>query len=151
MLISKFNQSYMRHIISGSWAAKWSDPALFFLRVTTGLVFVMHGWQKWQGGVDQTAGFLASLQFPAPDMFAVLLIGVEIIGGAGLILGAFTRLAAKLTAIVAVIALLTVHVSKGFFIAEGGYEFILLILAACVSLLVLGGGKWSLDHTVLKI
>ena len=141
----------MRHLITGSWAAKWTDLALFFLRVTTGLVFFMHGWQKWQGGVDQTAGFLTMLQFPAPDIFAVLLIGAETIGGLALILGAFTRLAAKITGIVAVVALLTVHVSNGFFLAGNGYEFILLILASCVALLVLGGGKWSLDHKVLNL
>lgn len=141
----------MQHIILGSWAAKWTDLALLFLRVTTGLVFFMHGWQKWQGGVDQTSAFLASLQFPAPELLAPLLIAVEIIGGAALVLGVYTRLAAKLTGIVAIVALLTVHVSKGFFIATGGYEFVLLILAACVVLLVFGGGTWSLDHKVLKV
>src|SRR3989344_3389428 len=123
----------MRHIISGEWAAQWQDLAPFFLRVTTGLVFFMHGWQKWEGGLGQTAAFLASLQFPAPEVFAALLIGTEVIGGAALILGVFTRLAAKLTGIIAIVALLTVHASKGFFISAGGYEFILLILAACMT------------------
>ena len=141
----------MRHIIASEWAVKWRDEALLFLRVATGLVFFMHGWQKWEGGLAQTAGFLASLQFPAPDVFAVLLIGVEVVGGAALILGALTRLAAKLTGIVAVVALLTVHVSKGFFISDGGYEFILLILAACVAILVLGPGSWSADKKFLKM
>jgi len=141
----------MKRIISGSWATKWDDFALLFLRVATGLVFFMHGWQKYQGGIDGTSAFLASLQFPIPDIFAVLLIAIEVIGGAALILGAFTRLAAKLTGIVAIVALLVVHVDKGFFISAGGYEFILLILAACVALLVLGGGKWSADHRFLKI
>jgi putative oxidoreductase len=141
----------MRHLISGSWAVKWSDPALLFLRVATGLVFFMHGWQKWEGGVDQTAAFLMGLQFPAPDLFAMLLIAAEVLGGAALILGAFTRLAAKISAIVAAVALLTVHVDNGFFLSNGGYEFILLILAACVALVVHGGGKWSLDAKVIKM
>ena len=141
----------MRHIIASEWAVKWRDEALLFLRVATGLVFFMHGWQKWEGGLAQTAGFLASLQFPAPDAFAVLLIGVEVVGGAALILGALTRLAAKLTGIVAVVALLTVHVSKGFFISDGGYEFILLLLAACAAIMVLGPGAWSADKKFLKM
>ncbi|PIR84226.1 hypothetical protein COU18_00545 [Candidatus Kaiserbacteria bacterium CG10_big_fil_rev_8_21_14_0_10_51_14] len=141
----------MRHIISGEWAKKWHDPALLFLRITTGLVFFMHGWQKWEGGIAQTAGFLASLQFPIPDLFAILLIGVEVIGGAALILGVFTRLAAKLAGIVALVALFTVHASKGFFISNGGYEFILLLLAACVAILVLGPGAWSVDRKFLKM
>ena len=141
----------MRHIIASEWAVKWRDEALLFLRVATGLVFFMHGWQKWEGGLAQTAGFLASLQFPAPDVFAVLLIGIEVIGGVALILGAFTRLAAKLTAVVAVVALLTVHVSNGFFISNNGFEFILLILATCVAILVLGPGAWSADKKFLKM
>ncbi len=141
----------MRHIITGSWAAKWSDPALFFLRVATGLVFFMHGWQKWEGGIASTSSFLNTLQFPAPDTLAIVLIAAEVIGGAALLLGAYTRLAAKVTAIVAIVALLTVHIGKGYFISGGGFEFILLILAACIALLVFGGGRWSLDHKVLKI
>ena len=141
----------MRHIITGAWAQRHSDAALLFLRVTTGLVFFMHGWQKWEGGVAQTSAFLTSLQFPAPDLFAMLLIAIEVIGGLALMLGAYTRLAAKLTAIVAVVALLVVHVDQGFFISEGGFEFILLILAASFALLVLGPGKWSADRMFLKM
>lgn len=140
----------MRHIISGSWAAKWDNLALLVLRVATGLVFFMHGWQKMELGVGQVSSFLGSIQFPAPDAFAVLLIAAEIIGGIALILGAFTRLAAKITGIVALVALLVVHVDKGFFITTGGYEFVLLLLAACVAVLVMGPGKWSLDHKLIK-
>ncbi len=141
----------MRNIITGEWAAKHSDVALLFLRVTTGLVFFMHGWQKWEGGLAGVTAFLTSLQFPAPALFAVLLVGVEVIGGAALILGAFTRLAAKLTAIVAFVALLTVHVGKGFFVQNGGYEFILLLLAASLMILVVGPGSWSADKKFLKM
>lgn len=141
----------MKTLISGSWASKWADPALFFLRISTGLVFFMHGWQKWEAGVPQTVGFLSSLNFPMPELFAPLLIAIEIVGGVGLIAGAYTRLSAKLTALVAVVALLTVHLSRGYFASEGGYEFILLVLAACVAILVFGGGRWSFDHKVLKV
>lgn len=141
----------MRHLISGSWASKWSDPALFFLRVATGLVFFMHGWQKWEGGIPQTIAFLNSLNFPMVELLAPLLIAIEVVGGVALIAGAYTRLAAKLTGLVAVVALLTVHASRGFFIDSGGYEFILLVLASCVAILVFGAGKWSFDHKVIKI
>jgi len=141
----------MQHIISGAWATKWSDQALLFLRVATGLVFFTHGWQKLEGGVEQTSALLSVLQFPMPDVFAVLLIGIEIIGGAALIIGAYTRLAAKLTGIVAVVALLTVHLSKGYSSAGGGYEYVLLLAAACAILLVMGGGNWSVDKKFLKL
>ena len=97
-------------------------------------------------GVAGVSGFLASLGFPAPDLMAVLLIGGELIGGAFLILGLYARTAAAVSTIIATLGLLTVHASKGFFIANGGYEFILLLLAASVSLLITGAGRYSLDH-----
>lgn len=141
----------MKQLVTGAWAAKWSDLALFVLRVSTGLVFVTHGWAKWQGGVEQVAGFLTMLNFPAPEVFAPLLVLIEVVGGTALIFGAFTRLAAKLTGIVAIIALLTVHLEKGYSASGGGYEYVLLLAAACLMLLVMGAGKWSLDHKVLKM
>ncbi|MDP2630037.1 MAG: DoxX family protein, partial [Candidatus Uhrbacteria bacterium] len=82
----------MHHIISGTWAAKWGDPALLFLRVATGLIFFTHGWQKWQAGVDLTAAFLTTLNFPLPEAIAFVLIGIEVFGGLALIFGAYTRL-----------------------------------------------------------
>ena len=124
---------------------KWKDHAPFILRVVTGVIFAMHGYQKFTGGVGKVAGFLDSLGFPIATVFAVILIVAELLGGIALILGLFTRYAAKILAIVAVVALFTVHISKGFFIGQGGYEFILLILAASISVMITGPGKWALD------
>jgi len=127
------------------WAAGYGELGILFLRVATGLVFFMHGYQKLGMGVEGVTGFLASLGFPFAGLFAVILIAVELLAGAALILGVLTRVAAELAGIVAVVALLTVHVTKGFFVSEGGFEFILLILAACVSLIITGAGKYSID------
>jgi putative oxidoreductase len=135
----------MKKFLAVSWAAKHRDVGWVVLRVVTGLVFAMHGYQKWQGGIEQTSGFLGSLGFPAPDIFAVALIVAELVGGIALILGAFTRFAALANAIVAATALFTVHIGNGFFISDGGYEFILLLFAASVALMTGGAGKWSLD------
>ncbi len=124
---------------------------MFVLRVSAGLVFLTHGWTKWQSGFDQVAGFLGVLNFPMPELFAPILIAVEILGGAALILGAFTRLAAKLTGVVAVVALLTVHLENGYSSTNGGYEYVLLLAAVCLMLLVMGAGSWSLDKKFLKM
>lgn len=114
-------------------------------------MFFTHGWQKWDAGVELTAAFLTTLKFPAPELMAILLIMIEVVGGLALILGAYTRLAAKLTGLVAVIALLTVHASKGYSAAGGGYEYVLLLVAACVTILVMGAGSWSADKKFLKM
>lgn len=129
---------------------KWGAAAPLILRVVVGAIFAMHGWQKLQGGVAGVSGFLGSLGFPMADAFAVILIAAELIGGILLILGLFTHWTAKVLAVVAVVALVTVHLGKGFFVNEGGYEFILLILAATVSILITGAGKYSLDAKMKK-
>jgi putative oxidoreductase len=126
------------------------DYAPLVLRVVTGLIFAVHGWQKLQGGLPQVTGLVASLGFPMPEVFAILLIAAELGGGILLILGLLTRLAAKFTGIVALVALVLVHYPNGFSMSTGGYEYILLLLAASVSLVLSGGGKWSLDRAIWK-
>ena len=140
----------MPKILTGEYLHAYAGYAPLVLRVATGFVFAMHGYQKFSGGLAGVTGFLASLGFPLPEVFAVILIAVELLGGIALIVGLGTRVAAKLTTIVALVALLTVHISKGFFISDGGYEFIMLLLAASVSLMLTGGGKWALDDFFRK-
>lgn len=130
---------------------KWGGYAPFILRVVIGLIFAMHGYQKLaQFGLEGTTGFLASLGFPAASVFAILLIAAELGGGILLILGLFTHWVAKILAIVSVVALFTVHISKGFFMATGGYEFIILILVATFSLMITGPGAFALDAKIKK-
>ena len=132
------------NILNCSCGDKLTGIAPLVLRVATGLIFAMHGWQKLAGGVDGVAMFLGGMGFPIPMVMAVLLIAAELIGGILLILGVWTHWVAKVLAFVALIALLTVHATKGFFVSEGGFEFILLIFAASVSLAISGPGKWAL-------
>ncbi len=129
----------------------FSGWAPLVLRVALGLVFLMHGYQKVTTmGIQGVSGFLGSLGFPLPTLFAYILAYGELIGGALLIVGLLTHWVAKYDIIVATVALLTVHISKGFFVSDGGYEFILLILAASVSVLITGPGKFSFDEMWLK-
>lgn len=136
----------MPKLLTGEYLNAYAGYAPLVLRVATGLVFAMHGYQKFQGGLEGVTGFLTSLGFPLAGVFAVILIAVELLGGIALILGLATRVVAKLCAIVAFVAFLTVHVSNGFFISNGGYEFIIVLFAASVSLMLTGGGKWALDN-----
>lgn len=139
------------NILNCKCAEKWEAYAPLILRVVVGIIFAMHGYQKLtQFGLEGTTGFLASLGFPAASVFAVLLIAAELGGGILLILGLFTHWVAKILAIVSIVALFTVHISKGFFMATGGYEFILLILATTLSLMITGPGKYALDAKINK-
>lgn len=118
---------------------------LLTLRTVVGLVFVIHGGQKlFAFGVAGTAGFLGSLGVPLPAVAAVGLIAVELLGGLGLLLGAWTRIAASLLAADMLVAMLTVHLRGGFFVPDG-VEFVLTLFGACVALAGLGAGPWSVD------
>lgn len=135
-------------LLSDEPSASLAPLAPFILRLAVGLIFVMHGWQKLVGGVDGVAGFLGTLGFPAPALFAVVLIAVELVGGALLILGLWTGLVARLLAFVAIVAWLTVHLADGFFVRDGGYEFVMLLFAACIALAVTGPGRWTVARAL---
>jgi putative oxidoreductase len=116
------------------------------LRLVIGLVFVMHGAQKLFGfGLAGTAGFLGSLGIPLPTVAAAVLIAVELLGGLALILGAGTRYVAAALAVEMLVALLTVHLRAGFFVPDG-MEFVLILLAGCLTLVAVGAGPWSVDR-----
>jgi putative oxidoreductase len=140
----------MRKILDCNCSARLGSLAPFVLRVATGAIFAMHGWQKFQGGIPQVAGFLGSLGFPMPELFAFFLIAAELVGGIFLILGLYTHWSAKILAVVSLVALVTVHMGKGFFVSDGGYEFIMLLLAATISLAITGPGRWTLRSIVGK-
>ncbi len=141
----------MNNILDCQCSSKWAGFAPLVLRLVTGIIFALHGYQKLtEMGIAGTAGFLDGIGFPAAPFFAVVLIVAELLGGILLILGVFTHWVAKILAVVAVVALVTVHLGNGFFISGGGYEYILLILAASISLMITGPGKWALDGKIFK-
>jgi putative oxidoreductase len=129
------------HNQSGSHA--W---ALTILRVVVGIVFFVHGWQKvFAMGIHTVAGFFAHAGIPLPLVSAGVVMAVEFVGGALLILGVATRLAAGLNAIDMLVAILAVHLKNGFFNQNMGFEFPLTLLAACLCLLQTGPGAASAE------
>lgn len=125
------------------------------LRIILGITFMMHGSQKLfgafgGGGLDGTAKFMTSLGLEPGYLMAVLAALGEFGGGLLLILGLFTRFGALLTAFISVVAIFSVHISKGFFMSGGGYEFALILLAASIAVLIEGAGKCSIDKMIAK-
>jgi putative oxidoreductase len=111
-----------------------------------GIVFLVHGGQKlFLLGFGGVAEFFGQLGIPPPLFFAVVVTLVEFVGGAVLILGLFTRLVAIPLAIEMLVATLLVHLPNGFSVANGGYEFTLVLLAASVALVLASPGEAALD------
>lgn len=127
-------------------AHNWSPVVL---RLVLGITMSGHGAQKlfgWFGGygLQGTAGFFAEQLGMKPGIFWATLAGSgEFFGGLLLILGLATRIAALNTAIVMLVAIVSVH-SSAFFL-PAGMEFALSLLAMSVALIISGGGALSAD------
>jgi putative oxidoreductase len=76
---------------------------------------------------------------------ALLVGSAEFFGGLALILGLLLRPAAATLVFAMLVAIFSVHIDKGLFMANNGYEFALALLAASLSLLISGAGRLSLD------
>ena len=120
------------------------------LRTAVGLVFVAHGAQKlFVMGPAGLAGFFGSLGIPLPLPNAYAVIAIELLGGLAMIAGVGTRVIAALFAVVMAVAIATVHGAQGFFLPNG-YEFVLVLLAASVALVLQGSGAYALDNVFAR-
>jgi putative oxidoreductase len=123
------------------------------LRATVGTIFVAHGTQKLFGwfngpGLDGMAQGLESMGLRPGKRNATIAGVSETAGGAMLATGFLTPVGAAATIGVMDQAVRSVHLSKGFFNSDGGYEFNLLLGAAALALADTGPGPWSLDRAL---
>ena len=119
---------------------------LLLIRVVTGIVFFMHGYQKLvDNGIAATQQGFGMMGVPMPDVTAVVVTFVELVGGAALILGAFTAIVGLVLAADMLAALFIVHIDAGFFAMNGGFELVLLLGAMALGLAIAGPGQYSLD------
>lgn len=126
------------------------DIAVLLPRLVLGIIMIMHGYNHWRGpgGVEGTARWFGGLGLQPAIVHAWSSVLVEFAAGAGLVLGLFSPLAAAATLGVMTVAGLTAHRKNGFFVFKEGYEYVLLIGALCLSLGILGPGKYSLDRAL---
>ena len=121
----------------------WAPQVLSILRIMTGLLFLEHGVQKILG-------------FPeGPTVPLLSLIGlaglIELIGGALVVLGLFTRICAFIISGEMAFAYFIAHAPRNFWpLLNGGdlavtWCFVFLYLAAA------GGGPISLDRLLRKV
>jgi putative oxidoreductase len=125
------------------------------LRVPIGLILAAHGSQKlfaWFGGhgLEGTGQWMASIGLQPGFIMALLAGSAEFFGGVGLMLGLLTRVSAAVNALTMLVALLSVHWVNGFFLDTHGIEYALALLAACTALILMGGGRYSVDDYLLK-
>lgn len=123
---------------------------LLLLRLIVGVTLAAHGTQKlfgWFGGpgLRATGQFFTVLGFPPGKRHAVMAALGETLGGVLLAAGLATPAAAAIVVSVMLVAVMTVHLGKGFFAQNGGYEYPLMLAVAGLTLAFTGPGSLSID------
>ncbi len=128
-------------------ALSWLPAAL--ARLTVGWVFVESGWGKLHN-LERVVGFFRDLGIPAPEIQAPFAATVELVCGALLLVGLFSRLASVPLIVTMIVALATAKkgdingVSDLFGLSE------YLYIALLVWIGVAGPGPLSLDRLLVK-
>jgi len=133
--------------LAGFYAAV-SDLWYPMIRIAVGAILLVHGWGKIAGGVGGLVGFLDKVGLhPAVPLAYVVFIN-ETVGAVCIILGLFTRFFAASIAIELAVALWLVHLTKGFAVSGGGYEYVLMWGIVMFAIALRGGGPYSLDRAI---
>ncbi|WP_445150211.1 DoxX family protein [Baekduia sp. Peel2402] len=126
------------------------DIAKLALRGVVGGLFVGHGTQKlfgWFGGhgPEATGAAFESMGLRPGRRNAIAAGAAEAGGGALLVLGAATPLAATTVASTMITAIRKVHAPKGPWVTEGGWEYNAVLITAMAVLAESGPGSPSVD------
>jgi putative oxidoreductase len=123
-------------------------------RAVIGGLFIGHGTQKLFGwfdgqGIAGTEQMMGALELRPTKANAVAAGATESLGGALLVAGAATPLAAAGLIGVMTTAIRKVHLPNGPWAAEGGWEYNAVLIAALVALVDSGPGDVSVDAAAL--
>lgn len=119
----------------------YSDVGLFALRIGVGVIFLIHGIQKFkmwkaQPSAQMTSGMLSLMKF---------LSIAETVGAIAILSGFLIQLAAIGLGIIMIGAAHMKMTKWGKkFTGDGGWEFDFILLATCVALIFLGAGAYAI-------
>ncbi|MGF6949658.1 putative oxidoreductase [Neobacillus sp. B4I6] len=126
------------------------EASTLILRVMLGITFFVHGFVKFQGGIENIVGWFDSIGLPGA--LAYVVASVEMIGGAALVLGLGSRIVSALLALLMIGATIKVKLAIGF-LGNGqmaGYELDLALLAMAVFIATNGSKMFALDQLIFK-
>jgi putative oxidoreductase len=144
------NKNFAKRVLGTD--ANWGP---LVLRIPAGIIFTAHGAQKlfgWFGGygLEGTGQWMDSVGLAPGYLMALLAGAAEFFGGLALIAGLMVRPGAAALAVAMAVAIFSVHIGKGLFVAQNGYEFALALFAITVSLVVSGAGRGSVDQALSR-
>jgi putative oxidoreductase len=122
---------------------QWEPRILSIVRIMAGLLFLEHGSAKLLGFPPGTA---------TPSMFGLIWFAgvIELVGGALVTIGLFTRIAAFIMSGEMAFAYFLSHAPNGFFPMVNRGEGAVLYCFIFLYFAVAGGGSWSLDEQIWR-
>ena len=119
----------------------WAPRLLSLLRIVSALIFMEHGTQKLLNFPPMAEGM------PQPAPFSFMWVGglLEMVGGALLAIGLFSRPVAFLLAGEMAVAYWMFHAPSGFFPALNGGDAAILYCFVFLYIAAAGPGPWSVD------
>jgi uncharacterized membrane protein YphA (DoxX/SURF4 family) len=129
-----------------------APAATVLVRLIVGAVFLSEGIQKFLYPVALGVGRFTQIGIPAPEVMAPFVGAVETVGGALLLLGLATRLAAIPLVIDMLVAIgstkIPILLSRGFWAMAHEARTDWSMLLGTLFLLIVGAGPWSLDAKI---
>ena len=137
---------------SDSFQAKWAPRVLSVLRIIAGFLLLQHGLQKVFGVLLPPAPVGAPQEHGTFQLFS--LVGVsgilELVGGALLLVGLFTRPVAFILSGMMAVAYFMAHAPGGFWPILNRGELAVIYCFVYLYFSVAGGGEWSLDRLLRR-
>ena len=128
---------------------KLNDVVFFGMRLTIGVIFIVHGASKLsEEGYQGFVGWMSSMGIP--EGMAILIAFGELIPGILLVVGVLNRISAAILALIMFCVIVIINKLENF-TGDFGYEFNLMLLAACLVIAIAGPGRISISHVVKKL
>lgn len=124
---------------------KLEPLALALLRISTGVIMAVHGWQKLIA-IPKYTEIFANMGMPSPEILVYLAVAGEFLGGIGLIVGFLTPLAAFGVLSTMAVAVFKVHWKGGLLASNNGFEYPMTLMFVALFFMVRGAGCLSLDY-----
>jgi len=124
-----------------SFIYRYSDEALSLLRIVAALLFMLHGTSKLFGFPPLPPGMELPAIYSLPWIAGVL----EVVGGALLIVGLWSRLTAFVLSGEMAVAYWMVHAPESPFPTLNGGEAAILYCFVFLFIAAAGPGAWSID------
>ena len=117
----------------------WSPRLLSILRIITGFLFIAHGTQKMLGFPTPLPSPIALWSLPGVAGM------LELVGGALMLVGLFTRPVAFVLSGLMAFAYFIAHAPQGFWPLLNKGELAVLYCFVFLYFSAAGGGPWSID------